>query len=172
MCDCSFLLAARVAIASLLYHACRNSHLPFLRRLKLAGEIDRIYLFVRALAAAFVVKVSSLPGVGPKDVWLGPVLRCSCFPPHAPFDFPAKSAGNSVTSNVLIQVPVALYLEPRFPEHASGLEAVSRSFVARGNSGFVNSGDSSLVTSNVLVQEVVPPLVAPLFASPVAHAAV
>jgi len=87
LCDCSFLLAARVAIASLLYHACKNAHLPFLRRLAFAGEIERLQLFVCALAAALVVKISSLPGVGPREAWSKPFFHCTCFPSHVPLSF-------------------------------------------------------------------------------------
>jgi len=94
LCDCSFLLAVRVSVASLLYHSCRNAHLSLLRRLALAGEIERLHVFVRALAAAFVVKVASLPGVGPRDAWLKPMSCCACFPSHAPLNFPSNASAS------------------------------------------------------------------------------
>ena len=86
--------------------------------------------------------------------------------------WPKRFANSSVTSNVLLQVIV----EPLAAHRARGPSArnggVLGSFVPRANSVSVNYAAHLRVTSNVLVQEVVPPLVAPLFASPVAHAAV
>jgi len=138
--NCCVLSAARLVIACLTYHAVKNSYVHFVRRLSSQGESGEIIVLLRRVVSALLLKFSSTSGIGPRGLW------------------PKRFANSSVTSNVLPQVPVALFHAHRFSAHPSNLEAVSGS-VPRANSG--NSAHL-LIPSNVLVQEVVPPIEAPL----------
>ena len=115
----------------------------FVRRLSSQGELGEINVLLRRVVSALLLKFSSTSGIGPRELW------------------PRRFADSCVTPNVLIvgpQEPVALFHAHRFSARPPSFEAVPGSFVPRANSG--NSA-RLLIPSNVLVQEVVPPIEAP-----------
>jgi len=109
---------------------------------------DEIIVLLRRVVSALLLRFSSTSCIGPRGLW------------------PKRFANSGVTSNVLVQVPVALFPAQRFSARPSRVEAVSGSFVPRANSVSVNSVAHLRVTSNVLVQVPVQPLEAPHLGAP------
>jgi len=143
--NCSVLSAARLVVACLAYHSFKNSHLRLVLRLSVQGDLDEIVVVLRRVVSALLLKFSSTSCIGPRGLW--PKLFS-----QSPLVFSANVADSSVTSNVLLRVPVQLLAAPCCGAHASRFGGDLGFNVVGANSVSVNYVASLRVTSNVLVQ--------------------